>query len=153
MLVAVPTMLHRMVELAPDVIANYDTSSLKAIVIAGSALSPRAVQPRARTPSAMCSTTSTAPPSAGSPPSPPLTSCEALPERRAARRSTCEVVLFDEHDQRVDGANKRGRIFVRSGARFEGYTDGRTQADHRRLYVQRRHGPLRRERAAVRRRA
>ena len=40
MLVAVPTMLHRMVELAPDVIAKYDTSSLKVIAIAGSALSP-----------------------------------------------------------------------------------------------------------------
>ena len=31
MLVAVPTMLHRIVELAPDVIATYDTSSLKTI--------------------------------------------------------------------------------------------------------------------------
>ena len=40
MLVAVPTMLHRMVELAPDVVARYDTSSLKVIAIAGSALSP-----------------------------------------------------------------------------------------------------------------
>jgi fatty-acyl-CoA synthase len=37
------------------------------------------------------------------------------------------VVLFDEHDRRIDGANKRGRIFVRSAARFEGYTDGRTK--------------------------
>ena len=40
MLVAVPTMLHRMVELAPDVIARYDTSSLKVIAVAGSALTP-----------------------------------------------------------------------------------------------------------------
>ncbi|GLP76581.1 hypothetical protein TUM20983_36910 [Mycobacterium antarcticum] len=40
MLVAVPTMLHRMVELAPKTITKYDTSSLKAIVIAGSALTP-----------------------------------------------------------------------------------------------------------------
>ena len=39
----------------------------------------------------------------------------------------CEVVLFDEHDQRIDGANKRGRIFIRSGVRFEGYTDGRNK--------------------------
>jgi fatty-acyl-CoA synthase len=35
MLVAVPTMLHRLVELAPDVIAKYDTSSLKVIAISG----------------------------------------------------------------------------------------------------------------------
>jgi fatty-acyl-CoA synthase len=34
-------------------------------------------------------------------------------------------VLFDEHDQRIDGANKRGRIFIRSGAPFQGYSDGR----------------------------
>ena len=40
MLVAVPTMLHRMVELGPEIIAKYDTSSLKVILIAGSALSP-----------------------------------------------------------------------------------------------------------------
>ena len=40
MLVAVPTMLHRMVELAPEIIAKYDVSTLKAIAIAGSALTP-----------------------------------------------------------------------------------------------------------------
>ena len=40
MLVAVPTMLHRMVELAADAIASYDTSSLKVIAVAGSALTP-----------------------------------------------------------------------------------------------------------------
>ena len=40
MLVAVPTMLHRMVELGPEVHAKYDTSSLKVILVAGSALSP-----------------------------------------------------------------------------------------------------------------
>jgi fatty-acyl-CoA synthase len=40
---------------------------------------------------------------------------------------TAQVALFDEHDRRIDGANKRGRIFVRSQARFEGYTDGRTK--------------------------
>jgi fatty-acyl-CoA synthase len=38
---------------------------------------------------------------------------------------TCEVVLYDEHDQRVTGSNRRGRIFVRNGAPFAGYTDGR----------------------------
>jgi fatty-acyl-CoA synthase len=40
---------------------------------------------------------------------------------------TSEVVLFDEHDRRIDGPNTRGRIFVRSAAWFEGYTDGRTK--------------------------
>jgi fatty-acyl-CoA synthase len=41
MLVTFPTMLHRMVELGPDVISAYDTSSLKVIFSAGSALSPQ----------------------------------------------------------------------------------------------------------------
>ena len=40
---------------------------------------------------------------------------------------TCEVVLYDENDQRVEGANRRGRIFIRNGAPFQGYTDGRTK--------------------------
>ncbi len=38
---------------------------------------------------------------------------------------TSEVVLYDGQDRRINGANKRGRIFIRSTARFEGYTDGR----------------------------
>jgi fatty-acyl-CoA synthase len=40
---------------------------------------------------------------------------------------TYEVVLYDEHDRRVEGANRRGRIFVRNGAPFSGYTDGRNK--------------------------
>ena len=59
------------------------------------------------------------------PPSRRLTTCAALRERRAARRWVAKWSLFDKHDKRVDGANKRGRIFVRSRAAFEGYTDGR----------------------------
>jgi len=53
---------------------------------------------------------------------------------------TSEVVLFDEHDRRIDGANKRGRIFIRSAARFEGYTDGPNKQNNRRLHVQRHMG-------------
>lgn len=65
MLVAVPTMLHRMVELDKKIRDKYDTSSLKGIVLAGSALSPssRSAPPRC---SARSSTTCTAPPNARS---------------------------------------------------------------------------------------
>ncbi|MBF6481607.1 AMP-binding enzyme, partial [Nocardia cyriacigeorgica] len=38
---------------------------------------------------------------------------------------TCDVRLFDDNDQRVLDKNVTARIFVRSGAPFEGYTDGR----------------------------
>ena len=61
MLVAVPTMLHRMVELGPEVIAKYDTSSLKAIADRRVGPDPRDLSNRVQdTFRAMSSTTSTA---------------------------------------------------------------------------------------------
>jgi hypothetical protein len=43
------------------------------------------------------------------------------------RRSAAERAgqLLAIHVASVHGANKRGRIFVRNAAPFEGYTDGR----------------------------
>jgi fatty-acyl-CoA synthase len=126
MLVAVPTMLHRMVELAPDVIASYDTSSLKTIAIAGSALSPELSNRVQDTfgdvlyniyASTECGFATIATPD----------ELRSAPGTAGRTPVTSEVVLFDEHDRRIDGANKRGRIFVRSAARFEGYTDGRNK--------------------------
>lgn len=49
----------------------------------------------------------------------------AAPGTAGRAPATCEVVLYAEHDRRVQGANRRGRIFVRNGAPFSGYTDGR----------------------------
>ncbi|OMB96197.1 acyl-CoA synthetase [Mycobacterium sp. NS-7484] len=126
MLVAVPTMLHRMVELGPDVIAKYDTSSLKVILIAGSALSPE-LSTRVQDTfgdvlynmygSTECAIASVATPA----------ELRAAPGTAGRAPVTCEVVLYDEHDQRVHGRNRRGRIFIRNGAPFQGYTDGRTK--------------------------
>ncbi len=125
MLVAVPTMLHRMVELAPDVIAKYDASTLKAIAISGSALTPELSNRVQDTfgdvlyhnmyGSTECGIATIATPD----------ELRKAPGTAGRSPAACEVVLFDEHGGRVRGANKRGRIFVRSGARFEGYTDGR----------------------------
>ena len=126
MLVAVPTMLHRIVELGPDIIGKYDTSSLKTIAIAGSALTPELSNRVQDTfgdvlyniyASTECGFATIATPE------------ELRKAPGTAGRSPigCEVVLFDENGQRVHGANKRGRIFVRSAARFEGYTDGRNK--------------------------
>ncbi len=126
MLVAVPTMLHRMVELAPEVIAKYDTSSLKVIATAGSALSPELSNRVQDTfgdvlyniyASTECGFATVATPD----------ELRSAPGTAGRSPVGCEVVLFDEHGQRVDGVNKRGRIFVRSALRFEGYTDGRTK--------------------------
>lgn len=124
MLVAVPTMLHRIVELPPETIARYDTSSLKAIVIAGSALTPE-LSIRAQDTfgdvlynlygSTECAVATVATPQ----------ELRRAPGTAGRSPVTCEVVLFDENGQRVHGANRQGRIFIRSGSPFEGYTDGR----------------------------
>src|ERR1700733_6525471 len=124
MLVAVPTMLHRMVELAPDVIARYDASTLKAIAISGSALTPELSNRVQDTfgdvlynmyGSTECGIATIATPD----------ELRMAPGTAGRSPVTCEVVLFDDNDRRVHGANKRGRIFIRNAAPFEGYTDGR----------------------------
>lgn len=126
MLVAVPTMLHRIVELGPDIIGKYDTSTLKTIATAGSVLTAE-LSNRVQDvfgdvlyniyASTECGFATIATPH------------ELRKAPGTAGRSPvgCEVVLFDENDQRVHGPNRRGRIFIRSAARFEGYTDGRTK--------------------------
>lgn len=126
MLVAVPTMLHRMVELGPAVLAKYDTSALKVILIAGSALSPE-LSTRVQDAfgdvlynmygSTECAIATIATPA----------ELRTAPGTAGRAPVTCEVVLYDENDQRVEGANRRGRIFIRNGAPFQGYTDGRTK--------------------------
>jgi fatty-acyl-CoA synthase len=126
MLVAVPTMLHRIVELGPEVIAKYDTSSLKVILIAGSALSPELSNRVQDTfgdvlynmyGSTECAIATIATPA----------ELRAAPGTAGRAPVTCEVVLFDENDRRVSGPGVRGRIFVRNGAPFSGYTDGRNK--------------------------
>ncbi|KRE26872.1 acyl-CoA synthetase [Mycobacterium sp. Soil538] len=124
MLIAVPTMLHRMVGLPAETISKYDTSSLKAIVVAGSALTPELTHRVQDTfgdvlynlyGSTECAVATVATPQ----------ELRSAPGTAGRSPVTCEVVLFDENDQRVYGAGKRGRIFIRSGSPFEGYTDGR----------------------------
>src|SRR5690606_37391152 len=123
-LVAVPTMLHRMVELPKEVHDKYDTSSLKAIILAGSALSPelsiRAAEVFGPVVHNLYGSTEVA------------IATVAKPEELAIAPGTvgkppvtCDVRLYDENDQRIQGNNITGRIFVRSGAPFEGYTAGR----------------------------
>ncbi|MEU2257604.1 acyl-CoA synthetase [Nocardia xishanensis] len=126
MLVAVPTMLHRMVELPDEVRAKYDTSSLRAIVLAGSALSPelciRAAEVFGPVLHNLYGSTEVA------------IATVAKPEELAKAPGTvgrppitCDVRLYDDNDQLVTGSNVTARIFVRSGAPFEGYTDGRNK--------------------------
>ncbi|QBS40894.1 acyl-CoA synthetase [Nocardia sp. CS682] len=126
LLVAVPTMLHRMTELDPAIRAKYDTSSLKAIVLAGSALSPELTMKATKVfgpvlynvyGSTECSVATVANPeelalSPGTVGRPPI---------------TCEVRLYDDNDKQVTAINTTARIFIRSGTPFEGYSDGRNK--------------------------
>ena len=126
MLVAVPTMLHRMVELGHDTFAKYDTSSLKVILIAGSALSPdlstRVQDTFGDVLYNMYGSTECAIATVANP-----VELRAAPGTVGRAPVTCEVVLYDDNDQRVEDVNRRGRIFVRNGAPFQGYTDGRSK--------------------------
>ncbi|WP_040797845.1 acyl-CoA synthetase [Nocardia higoensis] len=123
-LVAVPTMLHRMVELPKEVHDKYDTSSLKAIILAGSALSPelsiRAAEVFGPVVHNLYGSTEVAIATVAKP-----DELAIAPGTVGRPPVTCDVRLYDENDQRIHGKNVTGRIFVRSGAPFEGYTDGR----------------------------
>ncbi|MDE1675268.1 acyl-CoA synthetase [Nocardia gipuzkoensis] len=126
MLVAVPTMLHRIVELDPAIRAKYDTSSLKVILLAGSALSPeltiKATAAFGPVLYNLYGSTECAIAAVANPEDLALT-----PGTVGRAPITCEVRLFDDNDQQVTAINTTARIFIRSGAPFEGYTDGRTK--------------------------
>jgi len=124
MLVAVPTMLNRILALGPDIISKYDTSSLKTVFLAGSALAPELstrfqdvfgdvlYNVYGSTEVAVASVAKPhelrkAPGTVGKPP------------------VTVHVALFDADDKPVTEVGAKGRIFVRTAIPFEGYTDGR----------------------------
>nr|WP_157108441.1 acyl-CoA synthetase [Aldersonia kunmingensis] len=123
-LVVVPTMLQRIVDLGPEVHRKYDTSALRVIFAAGSSISPDLSK---RTDEVF---------------GPVLynlygsTECAvatvATPEDQRLSPGTvgkapvgCRVRLYDDAGQQIHEPGKIGRIFVSSGLSFNGYTDGR----------------------------
>jgi fatty-acyl-CoA synthase len=123
MLVAVPTMLTRILSLGPDVISRYDTSSLRTVFVAGSPLAPELTTrfqdifgdvvhnvygstEVAVAAVAQPAESRRAPGTVGRPP------------------VTVHVALFDTADRRITEPGEIGRVFVRTGIPFEGYTDG-----------------------------
>ncbi|MFT4085943.1 MAG: AMP-binding protein [Gordonia sp. (in: high G+C Gram-positive bacteria)] len=125
-LVAVPTMLHRIVALGPDVIGKYDLSRLHSIVVAGSALSPT-----------LCGDVHDAFGDVlynlyGS----TEVAVAAVAQPAELRRSpgtigrapvSSYLALFDDDGRRITEPGVSARLFVRNGAPFEGYSDGRNK--------------------------
>ncbi|MFE3193595.1 acyl-CoA synthetase [Nocardia sp. NPDC059240] len=126
MLVAVPTQLHRILALGPEIIGKYDTSCLHTVFVAGSALSPELATRWQDTFGEILyngyGSTEVA-----------ITSVAQPHELRQAPGTvgrppvTARIALFDEQDRRITTPNTRGRIFSRTVAPFEGYTDGRNK--------------------------
>ncbi|MET8999899.1 acyl-CoA synthetase [Amycolatopsis sp. Hca4] len=123
-LVLVPTMLQRIVDLPKDVREKYDTSALRIIFVAGSALSPdlgnRANEAFGPVVHNLYGSTEVA------------VATVATPEDWAKAPGTvgrapvgCKVALYDEKGNKITEPNVTGRVFVGSGLSFGGYTDGR----------------------------
>ncbi len=123
-LVLVPTMLQRIVDLPKDVLGRYDTSSLRIVFVAGSALSPdlgnRANEAFGPVVHNLYGSTEVA------------VATVATPEDWVKAPGTvgrapvgCKVALYDEKGGRVTEPHVTGRVFVGSGLSFGGYTDGR----------------------------
>ncbi|MDH6282023.1 acyl-CoA synthetase [Prescottella agglutinans] len=123
-LVLVPTMLQRIVDLGPDVLSRYDTSSLKVIFAAGSAIPPdlsiRTQQAFGKVLYNFYGSTEVAAVTVATP-----DDLERAPGTAGRVPATCHIALLDDAGNRVTEPDVVGRIFATSGLSFEGYTDGR----------------------------
>ncbi|WP_290714275.1 MULTISPECIES: AMP-binding protein [Gordonia] len=125
-LVAVPTMLYRILALGDAVISKYDTSSLKTVVVAGSALPPalcnRWQDTFGDTLYNLYGSTEVAVATVATP-----HDLRLSPGSIGKAPISSYLRLYDDNDKQVTAKNVAGRLFVRNGAPFEGYTDGRSK--------------------------
>ena len=123
-LVVVPTMLARIVDLGPDVLNKYDTSSLRIIFVAGSALAPelgnRATEAFGEVVHNLYGSTEVAVATVATP-----RDWREAPGTVGRPPVGCRVALYDDDGRRVREPGRVGRVFVGSILSFEGYTDGR----------------------------
>jgi len=123
-LVLVPTMLQRIVDLPKEVRDKYDTSSLRIIFVAGSALSPdlgnRANEAFGDVVHNLYGSTEVAVATVATP-----EDWRQAPGTVGSAPVGCKVALYDEKGERITEPNVTGRVFVGSGLSFGGYTDGR----------------------------
>jgi fatty-acyl-CoA synthase len=122
-LVLVPTMLQRIVDLPSDVLDRYDTSSLRIIFVAGSALAPdlgnRATALFGDVVHNLYGSTEVAVATVATP-----EDWRRAPGTVGRAPVGCKVVLYDQNGERITKPQVAGRVFVGSGLSFTGYTDG-----------------------------
>jgi fatty-acyl-CoA synthase len=125
-LVLVPTMLQRILDLGADVLESYDTSSLRIVFSAGSALSPelgnRATAVFGDVVYNLYGSTEVAVAAVATP-----ADWRAAPGTVGKVPCGCRVRLYDEQGREVTGPGVIGRVFVGSDLAFGGYTDGRNK--------------------------
>ncbi|MFJ8913266.1 acyl-CoA synthetase [Amycolatopsis sp. NPDC102389] len=125
-LVLVPTMLQRIVDLPEEVRAKYDTSCLRIIFVAGSALSPdlgnRATAAFGDVVHNLYGSTEVAVATVATP-----EDWRKAPGTVGRAPVGCKVALYDEKGGKITEPHVTGRVFVGSGLSFEGYTDGRNK--------------------------
>jgi fatty-acyl-CoA synthase len=125
-LVLVPTMLQRILDLGPEVLGRYDTSSLRIIFSAGSPLSPelgnRALRVFGDVLYNLYGSTEVAVATVATP-----EDWRAAPGTVGRPPVGCRVVLYDDAGRPVTAPDVVGRVFVGSGLSFAGYTDGRNK--------------------------
>lgn len=123
-LVVVPTMLQRIVDLPPETLASYDTSSLRIVFAAGSALSPdlgnRTQRVFGDVLYNLYGSTEVAVATVATP-----RDWKQAPGTVGRVPVGCRVALYDEHNNPINSPHVTGRVYVGSGLSFEGYTDGR----------------------------
>ncbi|WP_410654095.1 acyl-CoA synthetase [Amycolatopsis sp. lyj-112] len=125
-LVLVPTMLQRIVDLPEEIRAKYDTSSLRIIFLAGSALSPdlgnRATAAFGDVVHNLYGSTEVAVATVATP-----EDWRKAPGTVGRAPVGCKVALYDEKGGKITEPHVTGRVFVGSGLSFQGYTDGRNK--------------------------
>jgi fatty-acyl-CoA synthase len=123
-LVVVPTMLRRILDLDPAVRARYDTSSLRILFTAGSALPPelgnRATEAFGEVVHNLYGSTEVAVATVATP-----QDWRQAPGTVGRPPVGCTVALYDDDGRRITAPDVVGRVFVGSVLAFEGYTDGR----------------------------
>ncbi|OLR89513.1 acyl-CoA synthetase [Actinokineospora bangkokensis] len=123
-LVVVPTMLQRIMDLGSDIIDKYDTSSLRIVFTAGSALSPelgnRASAVFGDVIHNLYGSTEVSVATVATP-----EDWRAAPGTVGKPPVGCRVVLYDEAGEAITEPGVTGRVFAGSGLAFAGYTDGR----------------------------